>query len=316
MKRAVWAVAAAAVVAGAYSMLLPGTGQALSLRVQPLSYRTALNPKDKKKGFIDIHNPTGQQLRLQTSVQGFRQVNDQGELEFFESEQLQAGIVPDFSEFTLRPGQTMRMVFLLDGSKLPRGDVFAALFVGTQPQAQAAGASAVRVGTLLMLTNGPAPPHTADVTGLKVPWLQWGSIGGSYRLRNTSNAQQSQGFVPTVTVAVWPWRTAQPHTGRLVFAGRERWSEFRQPTHRLGLYMMEVGYGASRQRQIVFVVSWVGLAVCFGVAVAGAVLVRWRVKRRTAPQRQRGADQAVPSSSPKTAPHAPRRQPRGYKVIR
>ena len=96
---------------------------AASLKVAPLEYRTTLKQGEKKKGFIDVSNPTKETVRVRTSAQAFRQIDDNGSLQFFDNEQVSAGVLLDLDEFELGPLEAVRMYFILDSTRCVRGDL-------------------------------------------------------------------------------------------------------------------------------------------------------------------------------------------------
>ena len=242
---------------------------ALGLKVAPLDYTVSLQKGEKQKGFIDLSNPTGTTLRVKSSVQAFRQTDDRGSLTFYDNEQVSAGIVPDLDEFELGPREAVRMYFLVDGTKLPKGDVFAAIFFTTVPTKQAAGVTElVRLGTLLSITNGTPGQRQAEVADLDVPFIQFGDkLTGSYRVRNTADPEQSTGFYPSVVISVEPFYQEMVQRGRLVFAGRTRENSFELPSSRLGFYKVSAQFGDSKKEQWVLAVNGTSLAV-FVVFVA------------------------------------------------
>lgn len=258
------------------SGLLATSAHAASLRVQPLSYEETLQKGEKKKGFIDVTNPTAQTVNLKTSVQGFRQIDNEGSLQLYNSEQITAGIIPDLKQFSLKAGQTMRLVFLVDGTKLPEGDVFAALMVTNAPDQTGNMAQAVQVGTLLLLENVTPGARQAEVTELSVPFFQFGNtVTGSYKVKNTAPSDSASGFKPKVKLSLNPFSLSKEQTSTLIFAGRERSNQFELSTQRLGFYRVSASFGNSTQSKWVFIASplWLGGAVLL-LAVAGGLLLR------------------------------------------
>jgi len=243
-------------------------GAISSLKIQPLSYETQLQKGERKTGFIDISNPSGQSVKVTTSVEAFRQVDDDGRLEFFESEAAEKGITPDLKSFTLGPREAQRMVFELDGTKLPEGDVFAALFFATKPDEGGAVAQAVRVGTLFIIENGTPGSRKAEITNLQTNFLQIGSvIEGEYAVKNTAKKGQVTGFTPLVDIKLSPFGSTQQRDSSLVFAGRERSNNFSYQTNLPGLYRLSATYDDSIQSRWVLVLPvwllWAGGALVF-----------------------------------------------------
>lgn len=112
-----------------FGIFAPMQVNALGLKVAPLEYKTTLQEDERKQGFIDISNPSTQPVSVKTSVQAFKQINNQGGLQFFEDKHIEKGITLDLSKFELGPRQAVRMPFVIDGTNLPAGDVYAAVFL-------------------------------------------------------------------------------------------------------------------------------------------------------------------------------------------
>lgn len=256
---------------------------AIGLKVAPLDYTVVLKKGEKQKGFIDLSNPTAVTLRVKTSVQAFRQTDDRGSLTFYDNELVSAGVKPDLDEFELGPREAVRMYFLVDGTKLPQGDIFAAIFFTTQPTKQGAGVTElIRLGTLLNVTNGTPGQRQAVIDDLEVPFIQFGSeVKGTYRVRNTGDPQKSTGFYPTVVLAIEPFYQELVQRGRLVFAGRARENSFEIPSSRLGFYKISASYGDSRKDQWVLVLDGVSLSIVGLVAAVGTVtFLGWKRTRK------------------------------------
>ena len=264
-------------------LFIPNAGAISSLKIQPLSYETQLQKGERKTGFIDISNPSGQSVKVTTSVEAFRQVDDDGRLEFFESEAAEKGITPDLKSFTLGPREAQRMMFELDGTKLPDGDVFAALFFTTKPDEGGAVAQAVRVGTLFIIENGTPGSRKAEITNLQTDFLQIGAvIDGEYSVKNTAKKGQVTGFTPLVDIKLSPFGSTQQRDSSLVFAGRERSNNFSYRTNLPGLYRLSASYDDSSQSRWVLVLPvwllWTGGALVF-VGMALFVARRRRKSR-------------------------------------
>lgn len=256
------------------------TASALSLKMQPLIYKDTLAQGEKKKGFVDISNPSSSKVRLKTSIQSFRQTDDQGSLQFYDDKQVAAGITPDVDEFELGPREAIRMYFLIDGTKLPSGDVFAALFVTVVPGQEIGATSSVRLGTLFSLTNGTPGERHGEITDLQVPFWQFGDkVQGSYRIKNVAKAGESTGFFPTVTIAIKPFDQQVKQEGKLIFAGRERENMFQIPANRIGFYKVSAAYGDSRQSKLVFMATGYWAGILIGAALLILVAVAWLITR-------------------------------------
>lgn len=281
MKKTIVLLVLAVVFAVFPSSLLSAT----SLKMQPLLYNETIAKGEKKKGFIDISNPTGQTIILQTSVQAFTQTDDNGSLQFYDNEQVRAGIIPDLSEFTIGPREALRMYFLIDGTKLPQGDVFAAIFVSTKANQESKGISqSVRLGTILTLVNGTPAARQASVESLSTSFINFGtSIDGSYRIKNTADSSATTGFYPEVTVQIEPFTQATKSQSPLVMTGKSREGTFSLHGDRFGIYKLTASYGNSRQSHWIFVVTgfWQWLAPLIAVLLVLVVLLFRAARRKT-----------------------------------
>lgn len=255
---------------------------AQTLRIQPLEYHTALKAGEMQKGFIDITNPDDKTAFIVVDVKAFRQADDQGVLQFYESEEITAGILPDLTEFELGPKETLRMFFHVDGSKLPTGDVFGAIFVSAQEEGSESGVyQTIRAGTLLNIVNKTPGSRQASITDLKIPFFHFGShLAGSYTVKNTANQNEVTGFYPSVTIAINPYRAEYKQPEKLVFAGISRTSSFTIEDSRLGFYKVSVSHAGSSKEQWVFMATgkWLGRAIVgmFSIMVLIAGVIVWR----------------------------------------
>lgn len=257
-----------------------------SLKIAPLQYTDTLKSGETKKGFVDVSNPTYESVTVNLSVQAFRQIDDDGTLEYYDNEQVAAGVQLDLTEITLKPRGAMRVYFLLNSSKLPSGDVFAAIFASTEPADGSGTKQSVQVGTLLMLTNGTPSSHQADVTDISGGWLQIGDgLSATITLHNPAPEDSATGFSPDITVKAQPYAETVVQ-GPLLFAGRTRVVEYRQPGNYFGLIRIVVDAGGEQGTQWAFVVTgyWRWLApLIFGVLVGvlAIVLRYWRRDRHS-----------------------------------
>jgi hypothetical protein len=254
-----------------------------ALRVQPTSYTADLKQGEKLKGFIDVSNPTNETLRLTTSVSAFRQVSDDGALSFYQSDEVQKGIIPDLSSFELKPLEAMRMYFLLDGTKLPKGDTFGAMFFTAQPaKGKSSITQQVRVGVLFSIVNVEPGLRMADISSLYAPAVQFGkAVTGNFSIRNTAPAEQATGYYPKVQVSVSPFGTSKTIDAPLVFAGRTRTVSFTLPTDRFGLYQLRVQSGSSEKTQWIFAMTGWGRFVPSIVIIGLAAVLIFRRLRTT-----------------------------------
>lgn len=271
------------IFAGAF-FVQPSVGATVGLKVAPLEYKSVLRQGETKKGFIDISNPTDQKLVVHTNAQAFRQVDNEGTLQFYDDEQVKAGVRLDLDDFELGPREAIRMYFLLDSSKLPSGDVFAGIFFTTEPAKTAQGVGqTVKLGTLLSIVNGAPGEHKAEISALNTPsFLIGDTITGSYRIKNTGDPTRSTGFYPTVSVGVSPFGERQIHTGKLVFAGRSRENSFAIKAPLIGIYQIKVGYANSIRSKWIFIAQPIAIIVIAVVVVAVMFYRSLRGRRRAA----------------------------------
>lgn len=241
------AVSVAIVIAVSYHIFYPIHVSALSLRMQPLMYKNSLKEGEKKKGFIDISNVSGSKQNLVVSVQSFRQINDKGDLEFFKNDDITKGITTDIDSAELNAGETLRLFFTVDSASLPKGDVFAVIFVKTDQQQTRGSAQNVRLGTLLFLENGNASSREIKVRNLDTPVLYAGEgIWATFGLHNPAREKTNSGFFPVVTVDVWPFQQTKV-TGPFVAAGRTRTVDFDRKGAYLGVVRVEIKAGKTSE---------------------------------------------------------------------
>jgi hypothetical protein len=243
----------------------PTTYAESTLGVQPLQYTESLQKGERKKAFIDVTNPAFQTVTVQFSVQGFKQIDSKGTLSFYDDPKLKEGVLLDYQEKEIPAGKTLRLFFIVDGSKLPTGDVFAAVFAQTKPD-ERASVPAVRIGTLLILTNDTPGARDAEVVSFTTPIFNFGTaITGEVKIKNTAPVNTSSGFTPKVDVRMWPFGFEKTLTGPLVFAGNTRTIALDQPGSYFGIYKISVSHGASQKYHWVVLATGVWRWVTLGV---------------------------------------------------
>lgn len=288
----------AAVFIGLLALLSAAPASALGLKIAPLEYKTILKANEVQKGFIDVSNPSGQAVNVRVTVQGFKQINNDGGLQFFSDERLSAAIQPDLTNFSLGPREALRMFFTVNGATLPPSDIYAAIFFTTDPSTPTNGVGQlVRVGTLLSIVNRTPGPRQAEITGISVPFVQLSdTISGSYRVKNTGPAQT--GFYPDVHISAWPGGDAKKQTSSLVFGGHERSNDFRYSTG-FGIHLVSVAYGDSVHRQwVITLAPWMVVTMLLIVVVAGTELLLLKRRRN---DRKKTAKKSHEKASKKTA---------------
>lgn len=279
-------LAAGLMIVGALG--LQDTASALGLKIAPLEYRTTLKSGEFKKGFIDISNPENTKVIVRTSVQAFRQTDNNGTLEFYDDEQLTRGVKLDLKDFELGPREAVRMYFLLDSKALPTGDSYGGIFFTTEPTKPTQGSGqSVKLGTILSIVNGTPGSRKAIVTHLDIPSFQLDTkVNGTYAVKNTGDPDTSSGFYPQVTLSVNPFGEKRSQTSKLVFAGRTRENVFTVNTPPLGFYNVKVAYGDSVQSKWIFIanpgaVAVLVLVVSLVIAVLKVYLRHFRKSQKT-----------------------------------
>jgi hypothetical protein len=220
----------------------PAYADQASLKIQPLQYREYLQTGEKKKGYIDVSNPTSSPLKVAVDVQAFRQVNNKAEVAFCDDEQIKQGIKTDYDTIDLAPKQALRMVFLVDGGKLPRGNVFAAIFFTTQNTDIFVSSQQVRLGTILSLVNKTPPSQHIAVTNMELAPVQMGdTVAGTMTIKNIGNPKKESGVYPKMTIKIDPVFASEYHyEAHLVFPGIARENTFSLPANRFGVYRLSV----------------------------------------------------------------------------
>jgi len=275
--------------------LLPAAARAdaPSLQVAPLQYTGNLTSGKIANGYVDVSNPSDTTIQISADVQGFRQTGHNGSLQFFPDPDLSAGIKADLTSFSLGPREALRDVFSIDPSKLPQGGVYAAIFFRTQAANQASSSSFVtesaNVGTLLILTNGGPGAHRGVITGLKLPFWQFGSglHGGVIGFENTDHSKVAVAFTPKLITAVLPWgRTAATNSG-LILPGIARQFTFARPGSYLGLLPVTVTDGDTGSHRTSWVLALTGVYMWLLplLVIAGLVTLKLRSIKRTTSQK-------------------------------
>lgn len=259
---------------------LATTTYADSIQIKPTIYKNVtLKKGEKAKSFVDISNPTATAQELKLSVQRYKQIDDSGALTFFDDETVSKGIKLDLDNFELNPRDSIRVYFQLDGSLLPSGDIFAAIFAKTVPP-DGMVAQAVQVGTLLAITNGTPSSRTVDIISLSSAPFQWGdSIDASIVIKNTAQEGMATGFFPSITVNAQPYST-RTVDGPLIFAGRSRTIDYTQKGNFFGIIRLQVrAEGANATRWIVVVTGywrWLSLLIIAAFGMVALAIIKQR----------------------------------------
>lgn len=257
------------------------TTHADSLKIRPTLYKNiVLERGEKAKSFVDISNPTASVQEIKLSVQRYKQIDDNGSLTFFNDESVSKGLKLDLDNFELNPRDSIRVYFQLDGSILPSGDIFAAIFAKTVPK-DSMVAQAVQVGTLLSITNGTPLSHSIEITELSSGFVQWGdSIDASMVLKNTAQEGSATGFFPQISVKLQPYSTRSVE-GPLIFAGRSRTISYTQKGNYFGFIQLNVDAEGSHAGRWLFAITgfwrWLAPLIIFVIFLG---TFSWRQRRR------------------------------------
>lgn len=254
-----------------------------TLGLQPLQYTETLNKGERKQAFIDVTNPSSQPVVVQFDVQAFKQIDDKGNLSFYEDTRMSDGILLDYQEKEIPAKKTLRLFFVVDGARLPSGDIFAAIFARTKPDEKALTPS-VRIGTLVILTNGTPSARQAEVTSFTTPLFHFDdSITGEIKIKNTAPANTSSGFSPKVDVRMWPFGLAKSVQGPLIFAGNTRTVKLSEPGNYFGIYKISVSFDTSTKDRWVILATgvwrWIAPVVSM-VVIAGFITYKFYIKPR------------------------------------
>lgn len=260
-----------------------GSAQATTVKISPLRYDAALKEGEKQKGFVDVSNPSATTETIRFTVQAFRQSDNDGNLEFYNDERLTKGILLDYSEVTLAPREVLHLAFIIDGSVLPQGDVFAAIFATSVSPQSASAAQSAQVGSLLFIANGSPNKHSIAVERLNMLPVQVGrGITARFALSNLAQAGTVNAHAPQVKVAMWPF-ISDTVAGPLVFAGKSRQVDYVKQGDYFGIVRLSVATETGSQAAYGFVMTgywrWVAPIALGLVGLAGAVII-WLRRRR------------------------------------
>lgn len=260
------------------------------LQLNPLKYEDSLTAGHIKSGYIDVANPSDTIVSIETSVQGFRQADLDGNLTFFNDPAITAGIKPGLTHFDLGPRESVRVTFTVDPTELPQGGVYASIFFRTVPPAATANATFINesanIGTLLLLQNGAVSAKVGQVTRLSLPFWQLGNgIGGTVEYQNSNRSNAASAFYPQLSTKVLPWGRATALTGPFIMPGStRRFSVSRQGSY-FGLLPLTVTDSTTDQATTVWVVAITGW-YAIGLIIVGLWLlfeIIWQLYRRLRP---------------------------------
>lgn len=260
---------------------------ALSAKIAPLKYEAELNAGESRKGHVDIVNTGGEAAVFSLDVRAFRQVSDDGSLSFYDDARIDDGVKLDITEIELQPGEGARVIFGIDGTKLPEGDVFAAILVQSSNPDRSGVNASVSVGTLVFIQNGTPSIHDAKIESLSASLFQYApTLSITMDIANPASESENTGFFPEVNITFKPYGSDKI-TAPLVFAGRTRSIEYRKDGSFFGPVLVEVATNGDRKSVWVFAVTgfwrWLApiLAIVFCVIVYLSTRARRKLKLRT-----------------------------------
>lgn len=272
-----------------FTLMLSGHSvQAQSLRVEPLKYEEQLELGSEQTGFVDVSNPSDFDVIVSTEVEAFRQINTDGDLEFYEDEQISEGIEIDVDEFDLGPREAARIFFEIDSNQLPEGGVYAALLfsvdAGGSDELDTSGfGTTTRVGTLLLLENGDEGQRSGEFRSLDIGFWQFGSgISGSTEFA-ALDGERSVAFTPELNTSV-PIAGLEPVESGLVFAGNSRVFDIDREGDYLGIFPVAVSDSITgdTERQWVVAVTgvWQIIVPLFIIAILLSLALQYYFSRR------------------------------------
>jgi len=265
---------------------VPAEADVPGLQVNPLQYEDTLTTSTVKLGYIEVSNPSDTTISLESSVQGFRQKDNQGRLSFFDDPQISTGIKVDLPKFDLGSHEAIRVAFSVDPVKLPKGGVYAVIFFRTIPPTQSSASSFVsesaNIGTLLLLQNGGPGVHVGQITHFSLPFWQFGGgISGTLDYHNTDRSATAVGFKPALSAQVFPWGAAPRLATGLVLPSSERQFALSRPGSYFGLLPVTLTDADSHQNRtqwIFAITGWYQLLLL--IVIFGAIGI-WVVSRFT-----------------------------------
>lgn len=249
-----------AILAVAYA---PAAMAQASLQVNPLKYEDKLDSDKVRSGFIDVANPGDAAVQVRASVQGFRQADLDGNLEFFDSETFSRAIKPGLTDFEIGPRESIRVTFTVEPSKLPPGGVYAVIFFRTVPNAVPSSATSrifesANIGSLLLLQNGPIGHATGQLDTFNLSFFQTArGIQGSIKYKNLSTDNPSA-IYPSFQVKTFPWGKPTTITGPFIMPGRSRRFDFEKPGSYLGLIPLFLTDKATNKTEVSWVLAATG----------------------------------------------------------
>lgn len=257
---------------------------ASSLKIAPLVFKDQIQPGEVRKSYIDVSNTSDQEISVTTEIEAFKQVDQSGELAFYQKAEYSGGIVLDYDSFTLGPRETLRLYFALDARKLPVGGVHAAIFFKTAyatDSTQTGIQPMVRVGALLVVNNS-SKPADIQVQKIRTPFVQFGKdIRTEIDLKNISPGDSGVAGAANVRASLWPFGGTKELESPLIFPGITRTVHTEIPSNYFGFVRLQASVGDDESHSWLFAVTGYGrfIAGAFVVAVFAVLIGRKQIKR-------------------------------------
>jgi len=252
---------------------LPAHAEVPALKLDPLKYEQDFSDNNPKLGFVDVSNPTDSTVTIASSVKAFRQYNLDGDLQFYDDPTLAKGIQISLGTFELGPREAIRVAFTIDPEILPKGGIYAVLFFETIPDNSTTQgtviAESARVGTLLILNNGPNTTKTGIISSTQVPFWQFGNaITGNFEYKNISSSTSGGiAYDPNISLRALPFGDALQLQFGLVMPGSSRVFSFSKSGSYLGLVPLAMQDLYTHKTRIIWIFAITGYfrMVLFGI---------------------------------------------------
>jgi hypothetical protein len=196
------------------------------LKLSPLEIQEHLELGHPKIGYVEASNPTSTTAHITIEVQAFRQINDRGQLDYYNDQRIVAGIVPAQNSFDLGARETVRLKFSVDPNKLGPGGAYGVIFMRVTSGEQAASQinTSARIGTLLILDVAGKGTKSGQLTNVSINHAGYGAtqLGINFNFKNTGSGQSGLAYAPALQFRLGWSGPYHDVTGPFVFPGRTR----------------------------------------------------------------------------------------------
>lgn len=231
-------------IALAMAAIPHGAQAAAALKIAPLQYRANIPVDQIQSGVVDVSNPSDGQVEVIAEVQAFRQVDQQGNLQFYDDEALKKAVAIDISNFKLGPREAARISFRLDPRQVGRSGIYGALLFRTAAIDTRGNISTIqssaRVGTLLIIQAGEGTQR-GQITAARTPLVQFGNaLRTNLDYRNVTSDAKAVAFNPSLKIKGGFWGGAQRSDAGLVMPGTTRAIDASRTGNYLGLTPIKI----------------------------------------------------------------------------